>query len=147
MFVSKNQFYVFVACVAFGGIAGVVFSIASIFKLPFKNKILLSIPDILSFIVVVFLYVFISDFSRFPTIRFYMPLGVLIGLYLYFKSFNIILAKWLKKIYNICVKKFVKVFYDGRKSKKTDSCGHGRRSSASSGASNSDGLSVNINRR
>lgn len=147
MFVSKNQFYIFVACVAFGGIAGVVFSIASIFKLPFKNKILLSIPDILSFIVVVFLYVFISDFSRFPTIRFYMPLGVLIGLYLYFKSFNIILAKSAEKIYNIFKSKKVKRKHDRIKIQKAGCCGNSRRNNTSNNIDIRNDLSVSVNKR
>ena len=147
MFVSKNQIYVFIACVAFGGIAGVVFSVASILKLPFKNKILLALPDFLSFVFLSFLYLGFSTSLRFPTIRLFMPIGVLVGIYLYFKSFNIILAKWFKKIYNISVKKFVKVFYDRRKSKKTDSCRHRGGGGASSGTSDGNDLSVNINKR
>ena len=45
MFVSFGQFYVFFACVAFGGICGVLFSLAAAIKHTFKNVVVKILAD------------------------------------------------------------------------------------------------------
>ena len=63
MFVTKSQIYVFIACVAFGGISGIFFSFSSILKFFLKNDILKVFCDILSCLVIAFLY---CEYFRFP---------------------------------------------------------------------------------
>ena len=108
MFVSNGQFYVFVACVAFGGITGVLFTFSKIFKNLAKNNFLKIIFDVIAFLVLSFFYILFSNKLCFPSFRTYMVLGVLVGIIIYLKSFHIILAKTLKKIYNIIYKKFLR---------------------------------------
>ena len=132
MFVSKNQIFVFFACVAFGGVAAIFMGLICGVKYILKNKIVGHFLDFTALIVVAISYVYYSFCLRFPSLRVYMPLGVLVGILLYFKSIHIILAKNLKKVYNITVNKIMKVKNDRIKSKKTDSGNNGGRSNASS---------------
>ena len=108
MFVSNGQFYVFIACVCFGGIGGVFFSISNLFKSLTKKYTLKIIFDIIAFCLLSFLYVLFSHTLSFPSFRAYMVLGVFVGIFIYLKSFHIILAKILKKIYNIIDKKILR---------------------------------------
>ena len=61
MFVSNGQFYVFVACVAFGGITGVLFTFSKIFKNLAKNNFLKIIFDVIAFLVLSFFYLLFSN--------------------------------------------------------------------------------------
>ena len=109
MFVSSGQFYVFLACIGLGGLSGVIFSLF----LPLRivlNSFCRIIVDVISFCIVSVLFVWVSYLLRFPSFRLYMPIGVLIGLFIYAESFNIILAKIIKKLYNIINKKILKWF-------------------------------------
>ncbi len=107
MFVAKNQIFVFIACVAIGGIGGVFFTLSACIKVFFKNGALRIIPDIVAFIAFSVFYALVSYNLGFPSFRLYMAAGVFIGLVAYMKSFNNILAIWAKKLYNITVKKIV----------------------------------------
>ena len=147
MFVTKNQFYVFIACVAFGAIGGVVFSFFTPLKLSVKSQAIRILLDATAFIVFTGGYVFYSFTLNFPSIRAYNILGVLLGLVLYLKSFGIILAKSVKKLYNILRKKLTKVKNDGRKDQKTNSRRNGRRSSTRSDIVNGNGISAYLHWR
>ena len=105
MFVSANQIYVFLACVAFGGVVGVFFSVSSVFKHLIKIKWIKDLVEVIAFMLVAFLYLLYSYNMRFPNLRMYMIVGVLIGITAYLKSFHIMLAKFLKKAYNIIKRK------------------------------------------
>ena len=100
MFVSKGQIFIFIACIAFGAISGILFSITCCVKKKINNKYLSVVIDITAFFLVSFFYVFYSYKLNFGNIRLYMPTGVLLGIFLYIKSFNYILAKISDKIYN-----------------------------------------------
>ena len=100
MFVSSGQIYVLIACVAFGGICGLIFSFFSLFKFLVKNKLFQAFFDVLAFVITAFLYVVFSCFLKFPNFRFYMIVSVVLGIFLYFKSFGLLLAKTGKKLYN-----------------------------------------------
>lgn len=147
MFVTENQIFVFIACIAFGGVSGIIFSLLQPVKILFKIKSVAVALDIISFLIVWALFVQYSLMMEFPSIRAYMPIGVFIGLTLYFKSFKIILAKYIQKLYNRCRIIFVKVRNDRRKNKKIDSRRDGRRGASRRHTSRRDDLSVNINRR
>ena len=106
MFATKSQFFVFVACVAIGGLGGVLFTAAAFIKLFIKRVGLKILPDIAAFCAFTLLYVRLSFILQFPSYRLYMAAGALIGLLLYMKSFNHTLALLMKKLYNIIIKKF-----------------------------------------
>lgn len=134
MFVTSNQFYLFVLCVFIGNIVGIIYSLFSGVKGVLNNAYLKNLIDFLFVIVSAFIFVLLSHKFFFPSFRIYMLVGLLVGYYLYLKSFYIILAKFSKKLYNKIRKKlFVKITLkrrknkDGKiKSRKTYSCDHGR---------------------
>ena len=107
MFVAKNQIFVFIACLAIGGVGGVFFTFSAFLKVFIRNRVLRIIPDVAAFIAFSALYVFTAYNFAFPTFRLYMAVGAVIGLAAYMKSFNNILALWMKKLYNIFIKKVV----------------------------------------
>lgn len=147
MFVSKNQFYVFISCISFGLVGGVLYSPFSALKFVLKNNALKIIVDTVYFIIVSALFSVYAFLMYFPTLRIYMLIGVLLGLLLYFKSFHIILAKLMKKFYNITKNIFLKVEHDGIKSKKNDRCIDGRRGSSSSVPVIGFDISIDSNRQ
>ena len=98
MFVSKNQFAIFIICVFFGGLAGVLFQILSCFKIKIKNNYIWHLINVFLYVIVGFLFVLGSNLYNFPTFRWYMIAGFLIGKTLYRKSLGIILANFIKKI-------------------------------------------------
>ena len=108
MFVTSSQFYVFIACVCYGCLSGVLLLLNDFIKPLFKWRVVGVIIDVFSFIFISFGYVLFSFKYNFPNFRTYMFLGVLFGLFLSYKSFSLVLAKCHKKIYNIYVKKIRK---------------------------------------
>lgn len=137
MFASKNQFYVFAACIAFGIFVGIVLGISNLIKHFIKNRFIKIIPDIIFISISSFAFLCFSYYLSFPNIRLYMFLGIILGCLGYFKSFHIILAKYLKKFYNIIIKNKIerKKTKDERiKNKKNDSCGDGWGNSTSNRA-------------
>ncbi len=108
MFVSANQFYVFIACIAFGAVMGVFYSPIIALKRKVKRQIICAFADVLFFALLCVFYAFFSFYSGFPSLRAYMLTGVFAGIILYVKSFNIILAKFAKMIYNKCIKSLKK---------------------------------------
>lgn len=146
MFVTKHQFYVFIACIAFGGMGGVLFSIFQTIKFCIKNKLVKATFDVFVFLILAGGYVLYSHLLNFPNIRIYMMAGVFVGIVLYFKSFHIILAKYLKKLYNIIVKNLKrkkKEKHERIKVKKSNSRNNGRSSSSRGRVAFNHGLSIN----
>ncbi len=149
MFVTLNQFYIFLACVMFGALGGVVFSLFSIIK--YFNKIIV-VEIVFDIFCMTILGVAFSIFSfkyAFPNLRVYMLFGVLFGLSMYLKSFHRILAKFTKKVYNITIRKFTKgkgKKNDRNKGKKSDSSVNSGGSVATIYSSYNNGLSNDFNR-
>ena len=146
MFVTKNQLFVFIACIAFGGCFGIFFSFTCFLKKVIKNKALSVLIDITTFILMGALFICYAYFMHFPSSRVYMPVGVCLGSILYFKSLHIILAKCAKKFYNICRKIKEKVINDRFKIKKANSCDNSGGCDALSDPSFRYDLSTNSNR-
>ena len=148
MFVSKNQFYIFVACFVFGAVCGVVFGLTGIFRRVIKNKIFHFIGDIIFISLFSMLFSIYSYKMEFSNLRAYMLLGVLLGFISYLKSFHIILANLIKKFYNI-IKAKIKIQkvkkYDRRKSKKNDSGNNGGGSASARDLARNHGISNNFN--
>lgn len=130
MFVSSGQIYILIACIAFGGVSGVLFSIAYFVKLLMKNFYIRVVIDILTFAITALVYVVFSFKLSFPNFRFYMVVAVVMGMFIYFKSFGLLLAKLSEKLYNVLRKIFLrkKSKHDGTKGKKSNRCKHGGRS-------------------
>ena len=108
MFVSSGQFYVFCAAAAFGGAAGFLLSVSGAIKTVSKNKVVGFIADTSAFALAAFAFVPYSYALNFPSFRPYMAAGVFLGLFLYAKSYHILLAKPVKILYNVCRNKFEK---------------------------------------
>ena len=148
MFVSKNQFYIFVACFVFGAVCGIIFSLTGIFRRIVKNKFVYFITDLIfvsAFSVLFSIYSYEMNFSN---LRAYMLLSVLLGFIAYLKSFNIILANLVKKFYNIIrpkIKRQKGKRYDRRKGKKSYSGNDGRGSAPSSDFARIDVVSNDFN--
>ncbi len=118
MYVSANQFYVFIASVAIGGLGAVPFSIFYPLKKILNNKIISSLIDFCCCLILLGAFILISYKLNFPSLRAYMLVGVFIGVFLYLKSFNILLAKCTNKVYNILNKFKVKIFKCKKKNSK-----------------------------
>lgn len=108
MFVTKNQFYVFSACLAFGTVLALLYSIVRLVSYLFNSKVLLGTIDLLFLAFSSLLFSYYSHMLFFPNFRPYMLIGVFSGFFGYLKSFHIILAKSIKKFYNIFVSKIPK---------------------------------------
>ena len=124
MFVSANQAYVFIAAIAFGGAAGIIYFPVAAIKSARIPRILGIVSDAVFFVFFSAAFVFFSYSLSFPSFRAYMAAGALVGFFLSRKSFGVILAKIAKKLYNIIrkiiltVRKKGKTLY-GRKKKNT----------------------------
>ena len=148
MFVSKNQFYIFVACFVFGVICAFIFAFLGLFNKVIKNKIFRFIADVILISAFSVLFSIYSYKMSFSNLRAYMLLGVLIGFICYLKSFHIILANLSKKFYNIIKQKIIlnKVKKnDRRKSKKSDSGNNGGGSTPSRHLARNNGISNDFN--
>ena len=149
MFVTKNQFYVFLSCISFGGCAGLLLSAINGVGFLFKKKTINFICSVLALMVIGVLFSYYSYKMFFPNVRVYMLVGVMIGIYLYYKSFYIILAKLLKKFYNIYKQKIKKLKGKGNdrnKSKKDDNSNDGGGSAPSRNLAIYNGLSNDFNK-
>lgn len=148
MLITKNQIFVFIACISFGGVSGIFLSLAEVLKKPINVKPLKILPDVAAFILIAAAYVVFSFKLNFPSYRIYMTVGVFLGLALYYKSLHVILAKCTQKAYNKTIKRFFEFLKtkkgktkDGKRGKikraervkvqKTGGRSHGRRSSFS----------------
>ena len=65
-----------------------------------EDKYFLGVVDFLFLTISSFLFSYCSHMLFFPNFRPYMLIGVFSGFFGYLKSFNIILAKSIKKFYN-----------------------------------------------
>ena len=150
MFVTLNQIYVFIACVSFGGIGGLIFSLFCIIKTLVKFKIFEVLCDVFCMALLSVAFSVFSYKFSFPNIRVYMIFGVLLGLTLYLKSFHRILAKFAKKFYNITIQKFTKGKgrkNDRNKGEKVNSGTNGRGSVVTVYSSVNNGLSNDYDKR
>ena len=97
---ALNQLYVFIACVALGGVFGILFSVSRLIYSATGNRIIKTITDIVTCIICTFAYLIYSYTLKFPSFRVYMPVGVFAGIAAYMKSFHIIVANLMQMAYN-----------------------------------------------
>jgi len=115
MFVTANQIFIFLVCIYAGLISGVVYDVLYVLKLAAGGKWTNIILDIIFFIIFSCIYIFVSFLFEFPVFRFYMFFAAQLGLFMYIKSFHILIANGAKKIYN----KLKQIKGKGREGRKT----------------------------
>ena len=146
MFVTKNQIYIFIACISFGILNGIVFGILSLIKKKLKNQVVKFIIDLSAFVVMTLFFILFSYLMHFSDLRLYMACGVFIGIYMYFKTLHILLAKNVKKIYNVYEKILAKVKNVRKQSNKNNHSINCRCGSVASDTSFNNGLSNDCHR-
>lgn len=109
------QIFIFITCACCGILSGIVYdvlyvarcSVCGVRKEAYtvKDKIFTAACDLLYFIVFAAAFVFISVMFDFYEIRLYMLIGSALGAILYLKSFHVIVAFCVKKVYNKIVSK------------------------------------------
>lgn len=109
------QVYIFIICLFCGVVSGVVYDILYIARCSLcgidksaytvKDKIFLIICDLLYCLVFAAGFIFVSVIFGFENLRAYMLIGCMIGAIIYLKSFHIIVAFFVRKVYNIIIAK------------------------------------------
>lgn len=105
------QIYIFIICLFCGVISGVVYDILYVARCSLcgidksvysvKDKIFLVISDLLYCLIFAAGFIFVSVMFDFENLRLYMLLGCVLGAIIYLKSFHIIVAFFVRKVYNI----------------------------------------------
>lgn len=146
MFVTANQFYVFLACVGFGGVSGVLFTLSLPFKLLLKQKWVEWIIDFIIFFIIGLLFILYSLRLKFPSLSTYMIFAVFVGITAYMKSFHIMLAKIIKMGYNSIRLKLRKFTDDRRKKQENKNCNDSGCSIATRNSPRGNDISVDSDR-
>ncbi len=104
------QIFIFIICTFCGVISGVVYdvlyiarsAVCGVHKEAFtvKDKIFTIACDVLYSLVFTAMFVFTSVMFDFYELRLYMLLGSILGALLYLKSFHVIVAFLVAKVYN-----------------------------------------------
>jgi len=100
MKVTIDQFFVFSALFSLGFLFGIIYTIII---LPFeikKSVLLKNIVNILLFLILSILFIIIYNALKMPNFRVYMFISVLLGFFVCYKTFRVMLAKLLIKVYN-----------------------------------------------
>lgn len=105
------QFFIFLICLFCGLLSGVVYDVLYVarcilcgphlFAYTVKDKIFLIICDIIYCLIFAAGFIFVSVMFGFGQLRLYMLLGCVLGAIIYLKSFHIIVAFFVEKVYNI----------------------------------------------
>ncbi|MDE6356305.1 MAG: spore cortex biosynthesis protein YabQ [Clostridia bacterium] len=104
------QIFIFIICMFCGILSGIVYDVlyvarcfvCGINKADYtpRDKIFLIAADLLYFLVFAAGFIFVSVMFGFSALRFYMLLGCFAGAFVYLKSFHVIVAFCVKKVYN-----------------------------------------------
>lgn len=104
------QIFIFMTCMLCGVLSGIIYDVLFIArtfvcgvdkkKYTLKDKIFTVICDILYFAVFAAMFIFVSVLFEFYKIRLYMLIGSALGAIIYLKSLHLIIAFFIKKVYN-----------------------------------------------
>ena len=104
------QIFIFIICMFCGILSGIVYDVlyvarcfvCGIDKAAYtaKDKIFLIAADLLYCLVFAAGFIFVSVMFGFSALRLYMLLGCFAGAFVYLKSFHVIVAFCVKKVYN-----------------------------------------------
>lgn len=105
------QIYIFIICLFCGVISGIVYDVLYIARCSLcgidksaytvKDKVFLIICDLLYCFVFAAGFIFVSVIFDFENLRAYMLLGCAVGAIIYLKSFHILVAISVRKVYNV----------------------------------------------
>lgn len=108
------QVFIFLTCVLCGVSSGLVYDVLYIArtfvcglnkaKYTVKDKIFIVLCDLIYFIVLAAMFVFVSVCFEFYSIRLYMLIGCALGAIIYLKSLHLIIAFLIGKVYNKIIK-------------------------------------------
>lgn len=156
------QIFIFIICLLCGVVSGLVYDVLYIARAiicginkkqyTVKDKIFIIACDILYCLVFSAGFVFVSVLFDFEALRLYMLIGCVIGAFVYLKSIHLIVAFFVKKVYNdigrkISAKKILKEKNGERKAQPHSRRNNGRRRTANRSARNSAGVSADKSRR
>ncbi len=110
------QIFIFITCCVCGILSGIVYDVLYIARCcvcgihkqayTVKDKIFTAVCDVVYCLIFAAAFVFVSVMFEFEGLRLYMFLGCVLGALLYLKSFHIIVAFSVKKVYNrVTIKK------------------------------------------
>lgn len=109
------QIYIFIICLFCGVISGVVYDILYVVRCALsgidksaytlKDKIFLIVCDLLYCLTFAAGFIFVSVMFDFENLRAYMLIACVIGASIYLKSFHIIVAFLVKRVYNVITNK------------------------------------------
>ena len=118
------QFKIFIICLACGVLSGIVYDALYIIrraacgaakaKRTLKDKVVTAVCDVIYAAALSASFIFCSVFFSFPDVRLYMLASCLLGAALYIKSFHIMVAFLINKLYNRTTK-VVKSFKSAQK--------------------------------
>ncbi len=104
------QAFILLICVLCGAASGIVYDILFVArsivcgvdrrKFTLKDKIFTFICDLIYFVVFAALFTYVCICFEIYTLRLYMLIGAAVGVLIYLKSFHIIIAFLIKKVYN-----------------------------------------------
>ena len=117
--------FIFITCTCCGVISGIVYDILYIARCAVceitkeaytvKDKIFTAACDVLYFLIFAAGFVFTSVMFDFDELRLYMLFACFLGALLYLKSFHVIVAFSVRKVYNRITSRKGKKINDGRK--------------------------------
>ncbi len=110
------QIFIFITCCVCGILSGIVYDVLYIARCcvcgihkqayTVKDKIFTAVCDVVYCLIFAAAFVFVSVMFEFEGLRLYMFIGCVLGALLYLKSFHIIVAFSVKKVYNrVTIKK------------------------------------------
>lgn len=113
------QIFIFITCCVCGILSGIVYDVLYIARCcvcgihkqayTVKDKIFTAVCDVVYCLIFAAAFVFVSVMFEFEGLRLYMFIGCVLGALLYLKSFHIIVAFSVKKVYNrVTIKKIGK---------------------------------------
>ena len=105
MFVTEHQFSYFLLLISFGILSGIGYDLLYLVTFFWKNKIVDNIRYIVFFTMLIWVYMQVSKNYDLPSVRLYMPLGVIVGVGLYLKSFHKLVAFFCNISYNFIYNK------------------------------------------
>ncbi len=109
------QIFIFITCAFCGVISGVVYDILYIARcavcgirkeaFTLKDRIFTIACDVVYCLIFCAMFIFTSVMFNFYELRLYMLIGCILGALTYLKSFHVIVAFFVKKVYNKITRK------------------------------------------
>lgn len=99
-----EQFRILLFCAALGCAGGLLYDLCFCLGYPFRNKYVSAAFEALFCALFAIVYLFVSCSAQLPPLRLYMLAGLVLGFFLYLKSWHKIVAIFAEKVYNSIVR-------------------------------------------